>query len=567
MTMAHELKTRPRVVPLRQVLCGLILFCAALVADVSPAPADNAGGPSFGLNGVSDWSTQHPFLDVMKTARPWIGHLPGQWGGIEFEQLQEDGVLDRHGWPVRIPDGATKLESLILTDQPAEAEHLSGEYRVLYDGAGDLSVTGRGRTVRKAAGDILFSYAPGPGAVGIAIAETDPRDPIRNIRVIKADRLALYESGAIFNPDWIARLGQVRTVRFMDWMFTNNSNVVATTDLPRTDDFSYAWRGVPVEVMIALANELGANPWLTLPHLADDDLVRDIAVLTRDRLRPDLIAHVEYSNEVWNFIFEQARWSQREAAKLWGDQDDGWMQFYGLRAAQVMDIWAGVFGADAAKRLRRVVSVQTGWPGLEQSILYGDKASAALGKHPAEFFDAYAVTGYFGYELGEAETLQSALDRAEAEAERNGVSEGLSRVALREYVAANRFASVASVAADMVRSGSLRSLTEELWPYHAEAAKAAGLELIMYEGGTHAAPVGAAVEDERLAAFLIDFNYSEEMGALYDEALRAWDAVSDEGFNAFVDVAPPSKWGSWGALRHLDDDNPRWRSLLSMKGR
>jgi hypothetical protein len=32
-------------------------------------------------------------------------------------------------------------------------------------------------------------------------------------------------------------------------------------------------------------------------------------------------------------------------------------------------------------------------------------------------------------------------------------------------------------------------------------------------------------------------------------------------FNAFVDVAAPSRWGSWGALRHLTDDNPRWQVL------
>lgn len=29
----------------------------------------------------------------------------------------------------------------------------------------------------------------------------------------------------------------------------------------------------------------------------------------------------------------------------------------------------------------------------------------------------------------------------------------------------------------------------------------------------------------------------------------------------FVDVAPPSRWGSWGALRHLGDMNPRWATL------
>jgi hypothetical protein len=54
------------------------------------------------------------------------------------------------------------------------------------------------------------------------------------------------------------------------------------------------------------------------------------------------------------------------------------------------------------------------------------------------------------------------------------------------------------------------------------------------------------------------------MGALYGDLMRAWAAVSDAPFNAFVDVHAPTRWGSWGALRHLDDDNPRWRAIAGL---
>jgi hypothetical protein len=40
-----------------------------------------------------------------------------------------------------------------------------------------------------------------------------------------------------------------------------------------------------------------------------------------------------------------------------------------------------------------------------------------------------------------------------------------------------------------------------------------------------------------------------------------WAALSDAPFTAFNDVESPSRWGSWGLLRHLADDNPRWRAL------
>jgi len=33
-------------------------------------------------------------------------------------------------------------------------------------------------------------------------------------------------------------------------------------------------------------------------------------------------------------------------------------------------------------------------------------------------------------------------------------------------------------------------------------------------------------------------------------------------FNAYAGVFKPGRWGSWGHLRYLEDDNPRWRVLI-----
>ena len=53
------------------------------------------------------------------------------------------------------------------------------------------------------------------------------------------------------------------------------------------------------------------------------------------------------------------------------------------------------------------------------------------------------------------------------------------------------------------------------------------------------------------------------MAALYTDLLAGWDAAGGTLFNAFVDVAPASRWGSWGHLRHLEDSNPRWDALMA----
>ena len=72
---------------------------------------------------------------------------------------------------------------------------------------------------------------------------------------------------------------------------------------------------------------------------------------------------------------------------------------------------------------------------------------------------------------------------------------------------------------------------------------------------------GAQVDDAEITAFLHHLNYSPVMAALYARLLAGWAAVTDAPFNAFVDVTAPGKWGSWGALRHLGDENPRWSVL------
>ena len=108
---------------------------------------------------------------------------------------------------------------------------------------------------------------------------------------------------------------------------------------------------------------------------------------------------------------------------------------------------------------------------------------------------------------------------------------------------------------------TLKQLLQDTLPYQAAVARNLGLDLVMYEGGSHVVGYGPAVEDAELTEFFIALNFSDEMGLLYQRLLSGWAGLSKAPFNAFVDVYRPNKWGSWGALRHLWDDNPRWRAL------
>lgn len=527
-------------------------LAALLAAGVWPGERASAEPPAglaeprlaANLDGVVDWSVQHPFVDRMKTARPWIGHSADEWGQWSAEALREAGHVGADGWPRSLPAGATRIEALVLTDQPEDMTELAGRYVLRWTGAGRVEVAGRTRLISQRPGEIVFHYAPGDGLVAVVVKSTDPEgtgDHIRDMTLVREEQLALHEVGVLFNPAWIARVQDLRSIRFMNWMNTNGAALERWEDRPRPEHKSWGLPtgGVPIEVMVALANEIGADPWFTLPHLGDDDFVRRFAEYVRDNLDPRLRAHAEYSNELWNFIFPQAHWAAEQARARWGTADDGgWVQFASLRAAQVADIWREVFGAEAEERLRTVIAVHTGWLGLEEAVLEAPFAVAEGHARPADSFDQYAVTGYFG------ETVDPQEDAPRL---RRWLEEG-------EATATARFAAE-------LQEGSLARLVDEVLPYHARVAERYGLELVMYEGGTHV--TAPDIDDPELAAFIQDFNYTPEMAALYETLLAGWRAAGGTLFNAFVDISKPSRWGSWGALRHPWDENPRWDVLMA----
>ncbi|MFB9148342.1 calcium-binding protein [Roseovarius ramblicola] len=556
----------------RSGLTGLAL-CLGLALAPGPARPETAPpgtglaapGLAIGLSGIADTSTQQPFIDVMKTARPWTGR--GARGAVPTAGLRAGGYLDATGWPTALPDGARALESLVLTDQPEAATYLGGRYLLRYTGEGVLRVTGRADNVRYNydTREIRFDYTPGEGSVLLRLRSTDAGNPLRDITIVHEDHLALHAAGAVFNPLWIDRIADLRLLRFTDWQLTNGSEQVTWADRPTPQDATYGWRGVPVEVMTALANRIGADPWVNMPDAADDAYMRAFARHMHDHLDPGLKVHVEYSNEMWNVAFPQAIRAQQAATALWGADagDDGWLQFAGMRAAQMAGIWRAVFD-DTPGRLSVVAGVPTDWPGMETPMLTAPLAQAGgqIGAAPATRFDAYAVSGYFGQELGTedmAATVTRWITASRAVARARAVEIGTDPAAA---VAARGHDLAFDLAAQAIRQGSLDTLLTETLPYHAEVAARHGLDLVMYEGGSHVAGRGAVADNAALTGFFTSFNHSARMGTLYEELLAGWRAAGGTLFNAFVDVAPASRWGSWGALRHLGDDTPRWQALM-----
>lgn len=526
-----------------------------------------------GLNGVSDWSTQWPFLDVFKTSREWIGHVGSAWGAGDPQAIR--AVQDAQGWLTRMPDGITHVSAIVLTSLPYQMGSAAGTYRLTWQGKGKIVVHGASRS-EYGDGQILFDYLPtGMRHVSIDLTQIDPDDPIRDIRLVHQRHAALLDQGQIFNPEWLARIDDMALLRFMDWMRTNDSTQQEWQDRPQVNDATWTTpAGVPLEIMIALANETGTNPWFTLPHLASDDYIREFARQVRASLDPGLTPWFEYSNEVWNWQFGQAQWANEQGRALWPDEGTAWVQFYAgqsVRMARIIDEIYPEDGADVVK----VISTQTGWEGLEEAILNAPdwQKLDAGGASPASYFDAYAITGYFDGGLGrdeKAPMVREWLALSQNLAEKRADAEGLSGMARLPFLVRHSLDHALDLAAQELRdgsvsgddSGSLQALFR-LFAYHKKVADQHGLTLTMYEGGTHVVGVGDWANDPDLTRFFVKLNYAPQMGAIYNELLQGWKDQGGTLFNAFVDIAGPGQFGSWGHLRHLDDQTVRWQALES----
>jgi len=565
----------PPVVALIRALILLLGLSLPALAQVDTAPREGRRALGMNLAEVVGWSTELPFLDVMHNATRWTGHTGDGWGGMDEEALRAAGALDDEGWIIRFPPGVRRISTFVLVDLPAGMTSTAGTWHATWEGDAYLGFDGAARNVRYGDNSVTFDFTPGNGAVLIQFN----RGTLRNLSIVHERNLDRVAAGELFNPDWLARVGDMEILRFMDWMLTNNSEATDWDERARVSDYSWSSRGVPVEIMVELANQTGAEPWFTLPHLADDDYARHFAETVRDSLRHDLRAWFEFSNEIWNWSFTQANWAEQNARARW-NRDWAWVQFGAVRAAEVMRVIDEVYQGAEGRRVR-VLGLFTGWIGLEHDMLEAPDYVAedpATHRPPHEVFDAIAVTGYVSGEMhseAKREILQGWLRDSRAAAEAAGRAAGLSGRALDDYVAEHRFDQAITLAGQDLIDGSVsgnaensvRDLVDRTLAHHAEVAREYGLALVMYEGGTHVVVRPEDHRDDELVAFFEALNYSAAMGDVYRELIRGWQALTTAPFVAYMDMGQPSIWGAWGHLRHLDDSNPRWDALIEATAR
>lgn len=385
---------------LTRFIGAVALFSGAACSSSDAHDAANAAptGKNIGVNvsTINTWDGSRPFMNLI---------LGSSWQSRDRDGAGRDiapSQLDSNGWVKSLPDGHWAIRTLYsATDAEIVCRWNGNDH-------GSMQVFVDGGEVRqrreRGANELRFRYTlhrPRDAALPSIRYTVDATDYVRNLDC----REAGAKPEAIFDPVFLQTLAGFSVIRFMKWQAAVEANTAvswAGRNTPASGDY-LGNDGVPVEVMVELANEAGADPWFSMPWNADDDYVARFATYVRDNLRPGRRAYVEVSNEVWNGSYPVMHQAQREGIAEGLDRSNGEygqaMARYAEKTRQVMQIWSKVF-IKQPDRLVRVASAQNVSPfWSERIIAYSDTASS---------IDALATAPYWG--LGDDEVRGKSLD-------------------------------------------------------------------------------------------------------------------------------------------------------------
>jgi hypothetical protein len=531
----------------------LIFLLTGAVECVQAATAQNAQSPlGINLAAVTYWSSELPFLNLLHMAGQWITHSDATWDTNEEQFLN----LDADGWPKSLssvdaskPQQFTSVGIVVprLTGA-ADGYYPSGRYVVLYDGQGTLDYRLDASLVSRSPGrDVINVAQATSNGIELRITATDPHRTgkyLRNIRLVKAENQNALKSGQVFSPAFISLLRSFRALRFMDWLATNGSPLSSWAARPLPSNAFWGTpTGVPLEVAVQLANTISADPWLNVPHMADDNYIAQMATLVHAQLGPSQKVYVELSNEVWNNRFPQYQYAVNQGRAIWsrqpgGDGGDQWNRnWFGMRTAQMCDIWKSVWGAEAGRVICVLAAQAAATRSATDSLKCPYWTHAPCSSH---HIDAVAIAPYFGWTVSSAWTRQP--------------DGGLA--SLFQSLNAQNDPSVPA-------KGYLGQAVQWVAAYMSALA-AYKLPLLGYEGGQSFLGGGSTA----LTRLSIEANRDPRMRAAYTTYLAQWKASGGQLILLYNDVFTPGDSGSWGVLESvtqtttpLSSAPPKWAAI------
>jgi hypothetical protein len=472
----------------------------ATAADAGPVPPTAVG---INLGGVSHFSSQRAFANLAIGAN-WVeAGLTPRYIDLAPNDLTADGGI------ADLRPGATAILGFATPDTGPKGVTIG----CTWTGQGSVTVSRNAVDVVSKSNSLHFhwtnTWRPEPG-IDLRVSAVNPRDPIRHIDC----RETTTPATALFDPGFVKSLQGFKTIRFMDWQRTNDNVKVTWATRNQPSSILYdAMDGVPVEHMMALTNELGADPWFCMSWNADDDYIEHFARYVHDHLPAGRRVYIETSNEVWNTAFPAAKQAIAEgvAEKLSTNPGLANLYRYAEKTTEVMKIWTRVF-ADRPHSLVRIAASQQNVPFKSETVLgYRDTAAHV---------DALATSAYFGEIMHE------------------GVTDNLDEAYRRLYLRVD----------DTIR----QSIENKA------VAHKFGKSYAIYEGGQ-------AVVIPYNMPFLTQIEQDQRMYGVYRKFLTEWRARVGGALTLFNNVGDIRQSGAWGLLEHSGQplsEAPKMRAVI-----
>ena len=324
----------------------------------------------------------------------FINQAKGAWpfflsGGTSTSQAQV--TYDADGYPTNLPTGVTAVSQILnrATDL-AGIEPQTGTFRLYGSGSGSIriDIDGQGTVLKPTNVAGLptetingqtywykdFAYTP-PGdndtGVRLKISGVTPANYIHDISVVHHSHLDEFRAGEVFAPEFLQDLQNYQTLRFMEWMsairYEHNTAGAATDPEGRwisSDAFTFNTRigsasqqnvfvsSAPIELIVDLANQVGADAWISLPVDITDARALQIANYVEANLDPMLKVYWEYGNELWNNAagfegYTYAAYMGKKTFGLTGNQ--AVVEWAAYRGPQLYDLIDGAMGPSASE--------------------------------------------------------------------------------------------------------------------------------------------------------------------------------------------------------------------------
>lgn len=390
----------------------------------------------------------------------------------------------------------------------------TGRYVLRWEGQDDIDVVLGGKKVAESARTITFDIEEGTPIIGFKNGAGTATPRISNITIVP-EAYSPATTWPTFNPKTINRLRRFKFLRFMDMQRTNNAKRRVWATRVKPGDRQSTKGGVAIEHMADLCNVCEADPWFCMPHLGDLDYCEQFGRTVRARMRADGIIYLEYSNELWNGKFEQARW----LAEGVGIYSDEYFRRWVAAMNQAVDAFVRGHGDRSRIKVVLAVQLQNSWI-AKQLIKFGAQ------------FDVMSPSAYIGFP---SDDMPSTVDE------------------------------VFNRAPGIIKSDNRRWYAE-----HRALADSYGqrvgrtIDMIAYEGGQHYDDPRNDLDDMFMLA-----NRDPRMYGLYTTNMQEFERAGGSMIGHFNDVGHQSESGSWGHLTHEDQpiaEAHRYRAILEYAG-